>query len=316
MSDQNSPYKDLFSSVMLELSKTRKQANLRTFGTMGFVLFLMIFNGVYNHFQSLKYGVPSGEGYVAMVRLRGAIESGSSASVEQMESQLTKAFRDEDAKGVLVMVNSPGGSPVQSRMLYDVVEELKEETGKKVVFYGEDSMASGAYMTALSGDAIYANASTLTGSIGVVQQKYGYVELLNRIGVESRIIQAGEHKVRLNPYESTKPEDIEKLKHTMSVIHTEFIGLVKKSRGTKLAENSDLFSGDFWTGQEAVGLGLIDGVASVRSVIENEFGVKFVKDFSTPRSIFQRFGLNSVLSAIADVNYEVSGSQLKLILSY
>ena len=284
--------KQLIGQMFVEISKTRRHANWRAFAVV--VMFLFAFG--YNYFQGGHFGIDgqriSGSTqYISLVRLRGMIEPNSPSSPESMLPVLTKAFLDENSKGVLLLINSPGGTPVQSKILFDTLMDLKKETGKRLVVLGEDSMTSGAYMVAMAGDRVYDSESGLTGSIGVFEQSWGYGELAERIGVESRVIYSGKYKRRLDPFKPMNVDDEAKMQSTMHLIHENFIGLVKSRRGNRLkASDDELFSGDFWTGTQAVKLGLVDGVSDMNTVMKREFGVTDAIDYSNRPGFLSTLG--------------------------
>lgn len=280
------------NALLIEVVKQRKHANLRT---AAFILLIASFS-IFSWFKNDLVGsggikIPRGEDYISLVRIRGSIQPGSPASPELMEPSLTKAFLDEKSKGVLIMINSPGGTAVQGKLLYDLITQLKNETGKKVVVFGEDVMTSGAYMASVAADSIYVTESTLTGSIGVIQQNYGYKGIAEKIGIESRIIQSGEFKHRLDPFADLKPEDIEKMEGVMGIIHQNFINLILERREKLInADHELLFSGDFWTGKEALEFGLVDGLGEVATVMESEFGVKHSLDYTDRKRVINGLG--------------------------
>lgn len=224
--------------------------------------------------------------YVALVRLNGEISSGmrfkreGSFSAETTIPLLQKAFEDKKAKGVVIQINSHGGSPVQSALIHDEIIKLKAKHKKKVVILGEDYMASGAYYIAVSADKIYVNTNTITGSIGVAIDGYGYVELGKKIGVESRTYTAGENKRRLNPLKPESEGDVKKIKQTLEEIHDDFKTVVLKGRAGKLKQedHNELFSGDAWTGKKALKFGLIDELGTLTDLLEKEFQVTAFKE--------------------------------------
>lgn len=291
--------------LLLEVAKGRRHANWRTFAVAA--MFLFAFG--YNFFTGGAVGINGrkiniSSEYVSLVRLRGMIEPAGGSSPEAMLPALTKAFTDAKSKGVLLIINSPGGTPVQSKAMYDALIQLKKETGKRLVVLGEDSMTSGAYMTAMAADRVYANESSLTGSIGVFHEGWGLKHLAERFGVENRVIFSGEHKRRLDPFSDLKPEDVDKMQTTMTIIHKNFIDTVKASRGNKLkGDEAELFSGDFWTGSQAVELGLIDGVADAATIMDKEFGVKDALDYSNRQGFFSSLG-SSLTSSFESWIYE------------
>ena len=214
---------------------------------------------------------------IPVVRLHGAIMSGGSRFKQQLNlasvaPALEKAFSKKDSPAVALSINSPGGSPVQSRMIFDRIRALAEEKNKRVLVFVEDVAASGGYMIALAGDEIYADATSIVGSIGVVSGGFGFPELLKKIGVERRVYTAGENKVILDPFKPEKESDIEYLKELQLEIHQVFIDMVKSRRASRLAEDPDLFSGLFWTGRRGLELGLVDNLGGMREEIKKRYG--------------------------------------------
>ncbi|MEM9999904.1 MAG: S49 family peptidase [Pseudomonadota bacterium] len=214
-----------------------------------------------------------------MVRLQGMIAASGtplapSLSLASCAKNLQRAFETEDAPAVVLSVNSPGGSPVQSHFIYRRIRDLAEEHNKQVLVFCEDLAASGGYMIACAGDEIYADPSSIIGSIGVISAGFGFVDAIEKIGVERRVYTAGKNKSTLDPFQPAKKEDIDRIKEMQLEIHDVFIDLVKESRGDKLADNDDLFTGQFWAGEKAQALGLIDEIGDARSVIKQKFGAK------------------------------------------
>ncbi|GLU81932.1 MULTISPECIES: S49 family peptidase [Rhizobium] len=231
---------------------------------------------------------------VPVVRLSGVISSGGgplrqSLNLAGSSQALEKAFGMKPAPAVAIIVNSPGGSPVQSRMIYNRIRDLAAEKNKKVLVFVEDVAASGGYMIALAGDEIIADATSIVGSIGVVSGGFGFPELLKKIGVERRVYTAGENKVILDPFKPEKEKDIEYLKSLQLEIHKVFIEMVLERRTGKLSADETVFSGLFWTGSRGLELGLIDGLGDMRQELRKRFGDK-VKPMliTTPRSLFGR----------------------------
>lgn len=279
-----------------ELGKTRRHANYRMMAIVAFGLIMVGWNMFIG--QSLFGGstleIPKDEPYVALVRIRGEIQPGGSASAEFLKPILTQAFLDEEAKGVVLLINSPGGTPVQADLLHDYIVRMKNKYDKKVVAIGEDQLTSGAYMTAVAADSIYVNESTMAGSIGVVADNKGYQELANKVGVENRVITAGDLKYRLDPFDELKEEDVLKMKEALEKIHHHFIETVVAGRGDRLNGAPELlYSGDWWTGNEVVELGLVDGIADLETVLEEEFGVIHALDYSRRKGLLS--GLTDAL---------------------
>lgn len=216
---------------------------------------------------------------IPVVRLSGAIMTGNSPlrqnlSLEGIAVQLEKAFANKHSPAVALSINSPGGSPVQSRLIYKRIRDLAEEKNKKVHVFVEDVAASGGYMIAIAGDEIIADPSSILGSIGVVSASFGFTELIKKIGVERRVHTAGKNKATMDPFQPEKASDVEHIKALQLEIHQTFIDMVKERRSNKLQDNDDLFTGQFWTGITALQLGLIDGLDDMRSHLRKLYGEK------------------------------------------
>ena len=214
---------------------------------------------------------------VPVVRLSGVIASGGGLrrgiSLEAVEPQLKKAFSIRRAKAVALIINSPGGSPVQSALIGQRVRDLARKADVPVLAFCEDVAASGGYWLAASADEIYANAASIIGSIGVVSAGFGFDRVIEKLGVDRRVYTAGERKMILDPFRPEAEEDVARLKSLQAEIHQQFIDHIVERRGGKLkGAHDDLFSGAFWTGQQAVELGLIDGIGECRRLVTERFG--------------------------------------------
>ncbi|QRM54512.1 S49 family peptidase [Sinorhizobium sp. BG8] len=214
---------------------------------------------------------------IPVVRLHGTIMVGGNQfrpalNLASVSQPLERAFSYKSAPAVAVSINSPGGSPVQSRLIFQRIRDLAAEKDKRVLVFVEDVAASGGYMIALAGDEIIADPTSIVGSIGVVSGGFGFPELLKKIGVERRVYTAGENKVILDPFKPEREADIEYLKSLQLEIHDVFIRMVRERRGPRLADAPDIFSGLFWTGQRGLDLGLVDGLGDMRSEIRKRFG--------------------------------------------
>ena len=193
------------------------------------------------------------------------------------EEIILKAFSQKKAPCIAITINSPGGSPVQSHLIYNFVRQLSKKNKKKVIVFAEDVAASGGYLIACAGDEIYANSSSIIGSIGVIYSSFGFTELIKKIGVERRVHTAGKNKSTLDPFLEEKKEDIERLKNIQLDLHKDFINVVEKSRGSKLKKSeTELFSGEFWSGKKAKELGLIDGIGDVNQILREKFGEEVI----------------------------------------
>ncbi len=188
---------------------------------------------------------------------------------------IEKAFSISKVPGVAVVINSPGGSPVQSNQIFNRLRQLSAEKKKRIYVFCEDVAASGGYFLAIAGDEIYADPSSIVGSIGVVSRSFGFVDLLDRIGIERRVYTAGANKNQLDPFLPEDPDDVARLKSIQKDVHDVFIGLVKERRSGKLkASDDELFSGAFWSASKAAEYGLIDGITDIRSKMREVFGDK------------------------------------------
>ena len=194
------------------------------------------------------------------------------------------------AKVRAISINSPGGSPVQSHLIYKFIRDKAKKNKKKVIVFAEDVAASGGYLIACAGDEIYANSSSIIGSIGVIYSSFGFTELIKKIGVERRVHTAGKNKSTLDPFLDEKNEDIERLKNIQLDLHEDFIRVVEESRGTKLNKSEiELFSDEFWSGSKAKKLGLIDGIGNANEILREKFGDDVViKKFEKSKSWFAK----------------------------
>ena len=231
---------------------------------------------------------------IPVVRLQGAnMETGSQfrppLNLSTAAPALEKAFAYKSAPAVAISINSPGGSPVQSRLIFQRIRDLAAEKNKRVLVFVEDVAASGGYMIALAGDEIFADPTSIVGSIGVVSGGFGFPEMLKKIGVERRVYTAGSNKAILDPFQPERENEIEYLKSLQLEIHQVFIDMVKARRGEKLADDPDLFSGLFWTGGRGHALGLVDGLTDMRSELKRRYGEKTRLELvSAPKGLFGR----------------------------
>jgi signal peptide peptidase SppA len=220
-----------------------------------------------------------GAAVVPVVRLSGVIGAVTplrpGMSLSGVARTLERAFATKNAKAVALVINSPGGSPVQSRQIYLRIRQLAAEKKLPVLVFVEDVAASGGYMIACAGDEIFCDPSSILGSIGVVGGSFGFQELISKIGVERRLYTAGAHKAMLDPFLPENPDDVARVKALQREIHAIFIALVKQSRGARLKRADDeLFTGEYWAGETSVAFGLADGIGDLRSTLRARFGDK------------------------------------------
>jgi len=243
---------------------------------------------------------------VPHVRLSGII--GSVGKFKQgldftgQQEIIEKAFSIKKALAVAISINSPGGSPVQSHLIYSYIRKQAKKNKKKVLVFAEDVAASGGYLIACAGDEIYANSSSIIGSIGVIYSSFGLQELIKKAGIQRRIYTAGKNKSTLDPFVEEKQEDVERLKKIQLDLHSDFIKVVEDSRSTKLKKdkNPDLFTGEFWSGSKAKELGLIDGLGNADEILKEKFGEDVtIKKFEKPKS-----WLNKKLSGASESQIE------------
>jgi signal peptide peptidase SppA len=226
---------------------------------------------------------------VPVVRLSGIIGFSTplkpGLTLTAVARALDRAFALRHAKAVALAINSPGGSPVQSHLIFRRIRQLADEKKIPVIAFVEDVGASGGYMIACAADEIVCDRSSIIGSIGVIGASFGFAEAMKKVGVERRIFTSGENKSMLDPFLPVKPEDAERLKSIQNEIHEDFIALVKARRGLRLAgPEKTLFSGEYWTGQTALGYGLVDQVGDLRSTLRERYG----KDVLTPLVVGER----------------------------
>ena len=231
---------------------------------------------------------------VAVMRMTGVIGMSTplrpGLTLARAAGPLQRAFSLKHAKAVAIAVNSPGGTPVQSRLIYQRIRALAEEKELPVYVFCEDVAASGGYMLALAGDEIYADPSSIVGSIGVLSAGFGFDKAIEKLGVDRRVYTAGKNKLALDPFQPEKPDDIKRLKAIQTDVHEVFKEMVRARRGAKLKGNEEtLFNGEFWSGQTAVDLGLVDALGDMRAVMREKFGEEVkLKLISTERGWLRR----------------------------
>ena len=241
---------------------------------------------------------------VAVLRLSGAIGAGNRGALNDraLAPLIEKAFRKGKPAAVVLEINSPGGSPVQSSLIGARIRRLAEEKDIPVLAFVEDVAASGGYWLAAAADEIYADESSVVGSIGVISASFGAHVFLSRQGIERRVHTAGKSKSMLDPFRPEKPEDVARLRSMLEQIHANFINHVKERRGPKLSNEPEVFTGEVWVGRQAQELGLIDGIGHMMPMLKERFGAKVrLRRYDTRRPFWQRFGASVAEDAIAAV---------------
>ena len=279
--------------VMLEtLREQRLARRWRTFVRLSWLAFL-----VFLTWLVMSQGVPSTDAstpHTAVVEIKGEIASGSDASAEMIVASLRSAFEDEGAKAVVLLINSPGGSPVQAGIINDEIQRLKAKYKKPVYAVVEESCASAAYYIAVAADRIFVDKASIVGSIGVLMDGFGFTGLMDKLGVERRLMTAGENKGFLDPFSPQSEKQKEFTQTLLDQIHQQFIDVVKAGRGPRLKETPETFSGLFWIGEQAVELGLADQLGSLdfvaREVVKVEEIVDYTRHENVAERLFKRFG--------------------------
>lgn len=239
---------------------------------------------------------------VAVLRLQGMIAAGGrpgQLNDAALAPVIEAAFKRGKPKAVALVINSPGGSPVQSALIAARIRRLAAETEVPVLGFVEDVAASGGYWLATAADEIFVDPNSIVGSIGVISAGFGLQEMIAKLGVERRVYTAGQSKSQLDPFRPENPEDVARIKALMEQIHANFIAQVKGRRGAKLADDDRLFTGEFWLGAQAVDLGLVDGIGHLVPVMKERFGekVKF-RAYGVRRPFLARFGLSLMGEAV------------------
>ncbi len=241
--------------------------------------------------------------HAALVEIEGVIDANGNGSAEAINKALNRAFTESGSVGVILRINSPGGSPVQAGMINDEIKRLRKAHPKKPLYVVVEEMcASGGYYVAAAADKIYVNKASIVGSIGVLMDGYGFTGLMDKIGVERRLLTAGENKGFLDPFSPQSPKHKEFAQVMLNEIHQQFIDVVRSGRGKRLKETPDTFSGLFWSGSKAVEMGLADGYGTVNSVARDELKSEEIIDYTEHEGlsdrVLKRFGAAAGASAV------------------
>lgn len=250
------------------------------------IFFGYIFLITLTFFQGDK---PKLKEHVALIDMMGQIGQGQEVEADQVSTSLRKAFSESKAKAIILRINSPGGTPVQGAYIYDEIRRLRGlHPDKKVYAVAMDLCASAAYYVASAADEIYANPSSIIGSIGVLMPNIGVVDLTKKIGIEQRTLYAGKNKLFLDPFSPEKPEQVQFAQAAIDQVHEHFIKAVKEGRGKRLKPNDEMFTGLFWTGEQALPLGLIDGFGSAGFVAREVIGIDDVIDYTVSSNLLDK----------------------------
>lgn len=228
--------------------------------------------------------------HTALVDIEGVISADSLANADNVISGLRAAFENKSAQGVVLRANSPGGSPVQAGYINDEIKRLRAKYPKTPLYAViGDMCASGCYYVVAAADKIYADKASLVGSIGVLMNGFGFVDTMKKVGVERRLMTAGEHKGFLDPFGPVKPAEAKHAQQMLDEIHRQFIDTIRQGRGAALKETRDMFSGLFWTGEEAIKLGLVDSLGGASYVAREVIGAEDIVDYTYRENVFDRF---------------------------
>ncbi|MES2281431.1 MAG: S49 family peptidase [Pseudomonadota bacterium] len=272
-----------------EQKATRRWKTFVRLSWLGFFVFLL--------WMALHRGTPASDATVphtAVVEIKGEIAAGADASAEFVNAALRAAFEDEGAKAVVLLINSPGGSPVQAGMMNDEIMRLKAKYKKPVYAVVEESCASAAYYIAVAADQIFVDKASIIGSIGVLMDGFGFTGLMEKFGVERRLLTAGENKGFLDPFSPQTEKQRAFAQAMLNQIHQQFIAVVKTGRGKRLKETPETFSGLFWTGQQAIELGLADQLGTVeyvaREIVKTEEIIDYTRRDNVAERLAKKFG--------------------------
>ena len=299
----------VMAQVTGELMRDRRiDRRWRLFGRLAwFLLALAIVWGLVSS-QRGKASTPNGP-HTALVEVRGEIASEGDASAENIVSALRSAFEEKNAVAVVLRLNSPGGSPVQAGIVYDEIKRLKALHHKKLYAVCEEVCASGAYYMAVGADEIYVDKASIVGSIGVLMDSFGFTGAMEKLGIERRLITAGENKGMLDPYSPLLPKQRALAQAMIDQIHQQFIAVVREGRGARLHETPDTFSGLFWNGEEAVKLGLADNLGNLdyvaREVIKAEDVIDYTLQENVAERLAKRFGASVGAGAVHELQAPV-----------
>lgn len=286
--NQNWERQALEHLLLENLKETRKARRWKAvFRILTLIVFVGAILAVFDfHLPGRGMGA---EKHTALVTLEGEISSSSMANALDINSSLTAAFENENSAGVVLRINSPGGSPVQAGMMNDEIHRLRKLYPSKPLYVVvEDICASGGYYVAVAGDQILVDKASLVGSIGVIMEGFGFTGLMDKLGVTRRMITAGFNKGMMDPFSKENPQQVEMIKTMIDEIHQQFIAVVKVGRGDRLKETPEMFSGRVWNGEQAIKIGLVDGYGTVESVARDVFKAPDILDYTIKENFAER----------------------------
>ena len=274
------------------LKEQRRARQWRNGLRLAWLVFLVVMSWVVLHRGGSNTSTTSP--HTAVIEIKGEIDADGLAGSSAVITSLRSAFEDEGSQAVVLLINSPGGSPVQAGIINDEIARLKKKHNKPVYAVVEESCASAAYYIAVAADQIYVDKASIVGSIGVLMDGFGFTGLMDKLGIERRLMTAGENKGFLDPFSAQTKTQRAHAQAMLDQIHQQFIGVVRKGRGDRLKETPELFSGLFWNGQRAVELGLADGLGSLdyvaRDIVKAEDLVDYTQRDNVAERLVKRFG--------------------------
>jgi len=310
--DDNVPFEQAFVNQIANefLVEQRRSRRWSVFFKILLALYLFSFLLIYlaQHVDGMSM---SADRHTALIDIDGVISSNSEASADHIVSGLRAAFKDKNTAGIIIRINSPGGSPVQAGYVNDEIHRLRKQYPDIPVYAViSDICASGGYYIASAADRIYADKASIVGSIGVIMSGFGFVEAIDKLGIERRLLHAGENKGFLDPFSPLKQEEVSHVDKLLDDIYKQFVDTVKDGRGDRLKDDEKIFSGLVWTGEQSLELGLVDELGSAGFVAREVIGVEDILDFTRRESYLDRFA-KQFGSALAERIYSVSKIELK-----
>ncbi len=301
--------REVLERLALEtLAERRRSRRWNVFFRILFFTYLIVVTvSLFNSWPRVN---PMDEGKIAaMIGVKGMIMPDSPSSAEMLIKGLEDAANNEHTQGILLEMNSPGGSPVQAASVFEAIRRIKREKPKlPIVAVIGDMCASGCYYIAAAADKIYVSPASIVGSIGVIMSTFGFVDAIHKLGVERRLLTAGEHKALMDPFSPVKPEEKAHIQRLLNDVHRQFIAAVKEGRGKRLKDDPDLFSGLVWTGSRSIELGLADGLGDVHSVAREVIGTDRLIDFTPKEEVWKRLARKFGTSVGEGLGRVLSGS--------
>jgi len=309
MSDQNNWERGVLEKLAMSALQEQRRARhwsiffkVMTFGYLFFLLFLVL-GWMGKSEPALGVGK-----HTALVDMQGVIAANSAAGADNIIPSLQEAFEDKGTQGVILRINSPGGSPVQAGQINDEIKRLRAKHPKVPLYVVVDDIcASGGYYVAAAADKIFVDKASLIGSIGVLMDGFGFTGTMQKLGVERRLMTAGANKGFLDPFSPLNPAQADYVKQMLSEIHQQFIDVVKQGRGKRLKETPDTFSGLVWNGQRGIALGLADGYGSVETVARDVIKSEKIVDFTTKESFTDRLAKRFGAGVMSAIGYTAEG---------